>query len=323
MSNSRSGRGEPFLLNSLVGYTGFVGSNISKSYAFDNLYNSKNISEAFGTSPDLLVFAGIKAEKYIANKNPQEDYAVIENAIENIKKINAKKVVLISTIDVYKNPVNVDEDTIIDTENLQPYGLNRYYFENQIREHCKEYTIVRLPGLYGENIKKNFIFDLINVIPFMLNEEKFNELSDKNNNILKYYTKQDNGFYRCNEINIEEKIKLKKIFENLGFSALNFTDSRGRFQFFNLKYLWTYIEKAQTNNIKTLNMATEPIVISELHEFIKNSKFINEIASEIPNYDFKTKYSELLGGKNGYIFEKKFVLNDIKKFVENMNGKIQ
>jgi hypothetical protein len=35
--------------------------------------------------------------------------------------------------------------------------------------------VVRLPALFSRNIKKNFIFDLINVIPSMLTEHKYNE----------------------------------------------------------------------------------------------------------------------------------------------------
>ena len=43
---------------------------------------------------------------------------------------------------------------------------------------------------------------------------------------------------------------------------------------------------------------------------------ISIIRYNIPNYDFKTKYYELFNGHNGYIFDKKFILEDIKKFVE-------
>ena len=60
-------------MKALVGYTGFVGSNINAKGDFDALYNSKNIEEAFGTSPDLLVYAGLRAEKYLANNFPEED----------------------------------------------------------------------------------------------------------------------------------------------------------------------------------------------------------------------------------------------------------
>ena len=51
----------------LVGYTGFVGSNIYAKGQFDAVFNSKNITQAFGLQPDLLVYAGLRAEKYLAN----------------------------------------------------------------------------------------------------------------------------------------------------------------------------------------------------------------------------------------------------------------
>lgn len=300
----------------LVGYTGFVGSNLNEQYKFDGLYNSENIQEAYGKNPELLVYSGVPAQKFLANKNPEKDFEVIKGAIENIKKINPQKVVLISTIDVYKDTTNVDEDTEIIPEDLQAYGKNRFYLEQWVRENYEDYLIVHLPGLYGKNIKKNFIYDLINVIPSMLKEEKYQELVNKDNYIEKYYEKQENGFYKCIELSNEDKKKLKEYFNNIGFSALNFTDSRGMYQFYNLSYLWEHIQCALKNNIKTLNLATEPITINELYKYIKGKDFINEITNNIPNYNFKTKYDYIYNGKNGYIFDKDFVLEDIKKFVE-------
>lgn len=301
---------------SLVGYTGFVGSNLVESFKFDNLYNSKNIEEAFGSNPDLLVYAGIRAEKFLANKFPKKDMEIIENAKNNIKKINPKKIVLISTVDVYKNPVNVDEDTIINIDGLQPYGLNRFYLEEWVKENFQNHLIVRLPGLYGENIKKNFIFDLIKIIPSMLKEEKFKELCEKDDYIKHFYINQENGFYKSRELNDEETKKIKEYFDKIGFSALNFTDSRGMFQFYNLKYLWEHINKAIENNIKLLNLSVEPITINEIYKSLKNDDFINEISDVIPQYDYKTKYYNKFGGENGYIFSKEFVLGDITKFIE-------
>lgn len=77
---------------SLVGYTGFVGSNIyDKGKAvIDKVYNSKNIEEAYGTEPDLLVYAGVRAEKYLANTNPDADLSLIHGAEKNIAKIALK-----------------------------------------------------------------------------------------------------------------------------------------------------------------------------------------------------------------------------------------
>ena len=64
-------------------------------------------------------------------------------------------------------------------------------------------------------------------------------------------------------------------------------------------------------------MATEPISIEELYNYIKGKKFKNEITDNIPNYNFKTQYDNIYDGKNGYIFDKEFILEDIKKFVES------
>ena len=51
-------------MKSLVGYTGFVGSNIVQCGNFDNLYNSKDVEQGYGSSPDLLVYAGVKKKIY-------------------------------------------------------------------------------------------------------------------------------------------------------------------------------------------------------------------------------------------------------------------
>lgn len=304
------------MITSLVGYTGFVGSNIASNFEFNGLYNSKNIEESFGTKPDLLIYSGIRAEKFLANSEPEKDLEIVKNAFENIKKINPKHVVLISTIDVYRNPVDVDESTIIDTDNLQPYGLNRYHLEKLVVNEFKNHTIIRLPGLFGENIKKNFIYDLINLIPLMLDEVKFQELFDKDNFIKDYYVKEKNNFYKCRKVTQLERIELKQYFNKIGFSALNFTDSRGIFQFYNLDYLWNHINIAIRNDIKLLNFAVEPLSVNEIYKAIKGIDFVNQVAKIIPKYDYKTKYDEIFGGQNGYIFEKQFVLKDIIKFVE-------
>lgn len=176
-------------MNALVGYTGFVGSNIyaSAGNAIDTVYNSKNIGDAYGTNPDLLIYAGLRAEKYLANNEPEKDMQLIEQAEENIRKINPRKLVLISTIDVFKVPKNVDENSVIDIENLHAYGYNRYQLELWVRENYPDALIIRLPGLLGKNIKKNFIYDYINVIPFMLKEAKIKELAAKDSELEKYY----------------------------------------------------------------------------------------------------------------------------------------
>ncbi|MEO5777754.1 MAG: NAD(P)-dependent oxidoreductase [Flavobacterium sp.] len=300
----------------LVGSTGFVGSNLSSQTGFDGLFNSKNIQEAFGLSPDILIYSGVRAEKFIANKEPELDFSIIENAIENIKKINPKKVILISTVDVYPSTMNVDENTVIDQEMVQPYGKNRLFLERWIEENFDDYLILRLPGLFGEKIKKNFIYDIINIIPAMLNEELFQKYSH-NDWIVSNYTKQDNGFYKLNSISENEREILKKQFLSIGFSALNFTDSRGVFQFYNLKNLWNDIERATASNIKKLNLATEPVGVNEIYKAVFDKNFENELGAVFPHYDLHTIHSGTFGNGKKHIQDKETVLQEIIEFIKS------
>ena len=300
---------------SLVGYTGFVGSNIYSSGNFDEVYNSKNILQAYGTNPDLLIYSGLPAEKYLANNNPKKDMELILGAEKNISLINPKKLVLISTIDVFKSPINVNENTMIDTKNLHPYGYNRYLLENWVRENYKDALIVRLPALFGKNIKKNFIYDLINIIPTMLKEDKFKELLILDKEIEKNYKIQDNGFYKVKNLNKIEKEILKEKFKNLNFTALNFTDSRSQYQFYPLDRLWKDINICLKNDIKLWHPATEPITSKEIYEYVVGQEFSNKLESVPICYDYKTLFYKVFSGENGYILNKNQVLKKIKEFV--------
>jgi hypothetical protein len=303
-------------MNALVGYSGFVGSNLCTRHEFTMLLNSKNISEAFGTAPDLCVYAGVRAEKFLANTAPEKDYAQIREAIENIKQIRPKQLVLISTIDVYKNPSAVSEADAIDTGGLEPYGLHRYALETWVRENIAEHLVIRLPGLFGKNIKKNFIYDLITMIPSMLSESKYRELAAGDGIIKNAYIRQENGFYALGLTDGAERLKLRAAFERAGFSALSFTDSRGVFQFYNLDFLWRHIQTALGNKLKLVNFAVEPLSVKEIYNAVKGGDFHNELAKPVPRYDFRTNYAPVFGGTGGYIFDKRRVLKDILSFVE-------
>lgn len=303
-------------MKALVGYTGFVGSNIYTAGDFDVVYNSKNITEAYGTNSDLLVYAGLRAEKYLANNDPEKDMELIYQAEENITKINPKRLVLISTIDVFKNPKGVNENTKIDTENLHAYGYNRYQLELWVREKYSDALIIRLPGLFGKNIKKNFIYDYINVIPFMLKAEKFQQLAEKDPALNNYYDLQVNGFYKVN-VSDADRETLKNKFRALGFSALNFTDSRSVYQFYNLGRLWSDIQVALSNGIKLWHPATEPVSAGEVYKYLTGKEFDNELGDVPADYDYRTIHADKFGGSNGYICDKQQVLNEIKEFVES------
>lgn len=146
----------------LIGYTGFVGQTLLRSKDFDDLYRSTNIQEIKNKSYDLVVGAGAPAKKWLANKDPVADARAIDKLIENLSAVKTKTFVLISTVDVFRTPVSIDENTKIGTADLLPYGFNRWRLEEFVKKHFPKHLIVRLPGLVGTGLKKNIIFDFLN-----------------------------------------------------------------------------------------------------------------------------------------------------------------
>lgn len=328
---------------SLVGYTGFVGGNIyragEKEHVFDGLYRSVNIQEAYDTHPELLIYAGLRAEKYLANQSPQVDMERIREAEANIRRIQPQKLVLISTIDVFRSPVQVDETSAVETKGLQPYGGNRYQLEGWVRENYPDALIIRLPGLFGQGIKKNFIYDYIHVVPSMLSADKFHELSAREAVLEAYYTLLSNGFYRLNAKDGEVPF-LKECFRRVGFSALNFTDSRSQFQFYDLSDLWRDIQWALEQDIRLWHPATEPLTAAELYRYLSGEEFCNHLPAAPSRYDYRTVYAKayrshlarqcgqkakapdvVAAAEKGYMMSRREIAERIRIFVEESTDK--
>lgn len=147
--------------DALIGFTGFVGSTLAQARNFAFCFNSKNIAEIDGQDFDTVVSAGVSAVKWLANKEPAADLYAIRSLIAHLDTIRAKHFILISTIDVYRDPVDVDEGNTPPTEGLNPYGLHRLMLERFVAERFACTTIVRLPGLFGVGLRKNVIFDML------------------------------------------------------------------------------------------------------------------------------------------------------------------
>ena len=146
--------------SALIGHTGFVGGNLLRQRPFDALFNSTNIEAIAGRSFDLVVCSGARAEKWRANADPERDQDDIERLTRALARVEARKLVLISTVDVFLDPVGVDEDSPAPTTGLQAYGRNRRRLE-QIVAGRFDALVVRLPALYGPGLKKNALYDLL------------------------------------------------------------------------------------------------------------------------------------------------------------------
>lgn len=301
----------------LVGSTGFVGKNIAYNHNFSALCHSTDITNYYQSQPELCIYAGIPSAMYLANNAPEKDLSVIKNAMENIRQIKPKKLVLISTIAVYKDSRNKYEEDATLCDSLSAYGYNRLLLEEWVKNEYENALIVRLPALYGIGQKKNFLYDLHVITPAMLTPSKYKELAANSKIIAKGYSySNDSGYYKLNG-QIDSKL-LKDCFSAMPFNALNFTDSRSKFQFYNLSRLYKDITLAIKANLSYLNLTPPPISAREIYETVTGKQdWENELQSPPFDYDLRSHYSELFGGdKSGYLSTKDYVLSDICKFMK-------
>lgn len=306
---------------SLIGYTGFVGSNISSQFEFTKLYNSKNIDQILGEDFDITVNAGVRAVVWVANQYPKEDLLEIEGLISKIKKTNTKFIVQISTVDVYPVASGVNETERILKEKLAPYGSNRKYLEEFIQaEYPKTHLIVRLPAIYGQGLKKNFLYDLIHRVPPMFTNEKYIEttamLSPEELILFKSaYAKEKDGNYHIRfQLKDKKFLLLRESLLSKGIDSISFTNSESAFQYYSLKNLWKDIEMCIKHKINLVNLVNEPISSSKLAKEVFGIDFVNDLP-QIKHYDIKTIHNNVLGGKEGYLRTQSEVLEEIKEFV--------
>ena len=139
----------------IIGYTGFVGSFLNEKIPHSDNYNSKNIQNIKNKTYKTIYFAGLPAQKWLINKNPEKDKENIKKIINFLDTVTCDVFYLFSTIDIFDKK---DENKFSE----EPYGKNRYEFECYVKQKFKNHFIVRLPALFGIGLKKNMIFDIIN-----------------------------------------------------------------------------------------------------------------------------------------------------------------
>ena len=116
------------------------------------IYDSSNIETAYEDYFDLVIYAGIKASKIMADSRPVQDLRHCKRAYDTLCKIKADRKILISTIDA--------SDAF---RSRSDYGKNRRNIERLILEnaHHSNVQILRLPALYGSTVYKNSWYDAI------------------------------------------------------------------------------------------------------------------------------------------------------------------
>ena len=195
----------------LIGFSGLIGKNLKDQTNFQYKFNTKNINSIQKQTFNIVVCAAAPGKMHIANQYPEEDKRKIQSLIKNLKKLKTDKFILISTIQVFEKLNNKNNEYSKKYNNSITYGKNRRMLEVFCKKHFKDFLIIRLPSVFGKHLKKNFIFDLFNSLPMMLNNDRYQKILNK----IPYEIKKN---FKCNYRKKNEKFYLKK---NLNISKLN------------------------------------------------------------------------------------------------------
>lgn len=307
-------------MNGLIGYSGFVGQNLDGP-EFDLRFNSKNSGELRGKKFDLLVCTGVPGHKTLANQFPQKDWESISELMTNLSQVQCAKLVLISTIDILPEGTGKYEDAPLSEGGMSAYALHRFKMECFAREHFDDVTIVRLPGIFGKGLRKNFIFDLIFKIPKMFSKKEFRDLqsvvSPKEAMLLNDCYHMDQKGMLSLQTNLQEDLlaQLRVIMETHQCTSLRFTDSRNMYAYYDLSWLKDDLRRILQHHIPLIHMATEPMTAAELAEKAFHIQFTNEDQAKAPLASYaKSKYASLWNRSDGYLYSKMQVMDRLIKF---------
>ena len=84
--------------------------------------------------------------------------------------------VLISTTAVYTKFDGDFNEASKDLNPVNQYGKSRLFLEKFCEDTFPNCLIIRLPALFGEGLKKNFLFDINNRLPKLLTQELFKKI---------------------------------------------------------------------------------------------------------------------------------------------------
>jgi len=144
--------------DALIGSTGLVGGTLLARRRFAAAYRSTTIEGIAGRTFDRIYCAGAPAEKWKANRDPDADRANLRRLVDAVSQARARKLILISTVDVFGDPRRVTEHD--EPTGSTPYGEHRRDLERTLASRF-DTTIVRLPALFGAGLKKNAVYDLL------------------------------------------------------------------------------------------------------------------------------------------------------------------
>ena len=287
----------------VVGHTGFVGSTLMRARPGARGFNSKTIHQGAGAGFGTLYCAAAPGSMFAANKYPDRDAAAIDGLIASLSKMEAERFVLISTIAVLDRfdggRTEADAAWQLDT----PYGLNRRRLEEACQDRFSNCLVLRLPALFGEGLAKNFIFDLMNPMPTMLNEGAWAKLQAGLSPALipaleRIYAPDPALGMQVIDRDalsaLPDRAALEAEADALGVNAVMFHHRDTTYQFYEMARLAEDADRALAAGLDLLHLAPAPLSTAAIHQAL-TGRAMPETGARLHAEDMRTLHAGLWG----------------------------
>lgn len=314
-------------VDGIIGHSGFVGSNLTQQHSFSGLFNSRNIDESASTEFDTLVCAAAPGSMFEANNFPERDQAHIEALCQKLTAIKARRLILISSIAVLADFAGKDVETTEAFQKDLAYGRHRRMLEAFCDDHFDDTLILRLPALFGTGLKKNFLFDLLNPVPTMLNAAKMEQalgvMASWGTDILKevYSLNPQNGMFVLDRTVLSKsgaQARIAEVFDEHALTAVQFTNPQTAFQFYDVDRLWQDIKIASAQGIRVMHLSTEPVTASRIHQAV-TGRAMPETGARLHHEDMRTLYATKWGQSGPYLEDADQVVSRVTSFFNNQS----
>jgi hypothetical protein len=258
---------------------------------------------------------------WAANAAPEEDRANLRHLADRIATARFDRLVLVSTIAVLDDLGAGHTESSARYESGKAYGRNRRELEVMLTKRHGA-VVLRLPALFGEGLRKNFLFDLLNPVPSFLKPEVYQELG-------RVFSDEERaaaaGVYRFDKTLQMMRLDrdpldrtpagalLRAAFSRANRTARNFTNSRSAFQFYNLAYLARDIERCLEASLDLLHVCSEPIGAGELHRALLGESFHSDGPPPVRE-DMRSDHARLWGSETQYLYGWDQVMADLLQF---------
>lgn len=202
----------------IIGANGMLGSDLVtylKPYFTITAITRENYDSFLRRNFDIVVNANGNSKRFWANNNILDDFTSSTMSVyKSIIDFPTNQYIYISTSDVYPNHTSsryTKETQRIETEKLSPYGLHKYLSEVIIKNHSKNYLILRCSMMLGSKLRKGPLYDILHKQPLFIAKES----------ALQMITTKEVA--QCILFLVKMKIK-DKTFNVGGKGAVSFTD---------------------------------------------------------------------------------------------------